>query len=69
MVVAFLPIVHNSGSHDEVQNLGLTSPNHRQTLDKAEAVGQVPECPTILSERRAEHPQLVRKRGLASQGV
>ena len=27
VVVAFLPIVHNSGSHDEVKNLGLTTPN------------------------------------------
>jgi hypothetical protein len=38
MGVAFVPIVHNSGSHGEVQNLGLTPPNHGQTLgDKARA--------------------------------
>jgi hypothetical protein len=38
MGVAFVPIVHNSGSHGEAQNLGLTPPNHGQTLgDKARA--------------------------------
>jgi hypothetical protein len=43
MVVAFVPIVHNSGSHGEVQNLGLTPPNHAQTLgDKAGVIGQLP---------------------------
>jgi hypothetical protein len=26
MVVAFVPVVHNSGSHGEVQYLGLTRP-------------------------------------------
>jgi hypothetical protein len=38
MVVAFVRIVHDSGGRDEVQNLGLTPPNHGQTLgDKARA--------------------------------
>jgi hypothetical protein len=38
MPVAFVLIVHNSGSYGEVQNLGLTPPNHGQTLgDKARA--------------------------------
>ncbi len=38
MGVAFVPIIHNSGSHGEVQNLGLTPPIHGQTLgDKARA--------------------------------
>ncbi len=42
MVVAFVPIVHNSGSHGEVQNLGLTPPNHGQSLgEKAGVIGQL----------------------------
>jgi hypothetical protein len=36
IVVAFRPIVHNSGIHDEVQNLGLTPPNHGQTASRQE---------------------------------
>jgi D-mannonate dehydratase len=38
MVVAFVPIVHNSGSYGEVEDLGLTPPDHGQTLgDNARA--------------------------------
>ena len=38
MGVAFMRIVHDFGSHGDVQNLGLTPPNHGQTLgDKARA--------------------------------
>jgi hypothetical protein len=32
MVVAAVPVVHNSGSQGEVQYLGLTPPNHGQML-------------------------------------
>jgi hypothetical protein len=42
MVVAFVPVVHNSGSHGEVQYLGLTPPNHGQMLGaKAGIIGQL----------------------------
>jgi hypothetical protein len=39
IAVAFVPILHNSGSHDVVQNFGLSPPNHGQPLgDKAQAL-------------------------------
>jgi hypothetical protein len=60
MGVAFVPTVHNSGSHGEVQNLGLTPPNHGQTLgDKARAGAKYrvtirPESPSATSAHRPE---------------
>jgi hypothetical protein len=39
MGVDFAPIVHNSGSHGELQNLGLTPPNYGQTLGSKARAG------------------------------
>jgi hypothetical protein len=39
MGVDLAPIVHNSGRHGELQNLGLTPPNHGQTLGSKARAG------------------------------
>ena len=61
-MVAFLPIVHRSGSHDEVQNLGLTPPNHGQMLGgSAGVMGHLPSADDSgLMRTKGRLPILIR---------
>lgn len=46
-VVAFVPMVHNSGSHDAVENLGLTRPITGKGGATRQEQGPTSECPTM----------------------
>lgn len=53
--------IPNSGSHDEVQNLGLSPPNHGQALDdNAAVIDQLPSGRPYAQKHRAPRPSVGR---------